>query len=105
MPDGSAPKVTKRSLTSGKDAMRLISACSLSMMGLVYLPVLTSPEKYLLKILAKIRRKWACPAFVRCVLAPQSVVATRKQFAIIFLGVTMLLGLANCEFMMKPWVS
>jgi hypothetical protein len=93
MPDGSAPKVTKRSLTSGKDAMRLISACSLSMMGLVYLPVLTSPEKYLLKILAKIRRQWACPAFVRCVLAPQSVMATRKQFAIIFLGVAMLLGL------------
>ena len=47
----------------------------------------------------------AMPLLAICVLAPQSVVATRKQFAIIFLGVTMLLGLANCEFMMKPWVS
>ena len=47
----------------------------------------------------------ALPLLAICVLAPQSVVATRKQFAIIFLGVTMLLGLANCEFMMKPWVS
>lgn len=35
----------------------------------------------------------ALPLLAICVLAPESVVATRKQFAIIFLGVAMLLGL------------
>lgn len=35
----------------------------------------------------------ALPLLAICVLVPQSLVATRKQFAIIFLGVAMLLGL------------
>jgi hypothetical protein len=35
----------------------------------------------------------ALPLLAICVLAPESVVATRKQVAIIFLGVAMLLGL------------
>ena len=35
----------------------------------------------------------ALPLLAICVLAPHSLVATRKQFAIIFLGVAMLLGL------------
>jgi hypothetical protein len=35
----------------------------------------------------------ALPLLAICVLAPQSIVANRKQFAIIFLGVAMLLGL------------
>lgn len=35
----------------------------------------------------------ALPLLAICVLAPQSMVATRRQFAIIFLGITMLLGL------------
>jgi hypothetical protein len=35
----------------------------------------------------------ALPLLAVCVVKPQSLVATRKQFAIIFLGVTMLLGL------------
>lgn len=35
----------------------------------------------------------ALPLLAICVLAPQSMVATRRQFAIIFLGIAMLLGL------------
>ncbi len=35
----------------------------------------------------------ALPLLAICVLLPQSMVATRRQFAIIFLGVAMLLGL------------
>ena len=35
----------------------------------------------------------ALPLLAICVVGPQSIVATRRQFAIIFLGVAMLLGL------------